>query len=409
MTALPTHAAGIDIGKASLHLATGYTRADDVVRIDVADPLWHVRLTALIPAGATVALEPTGWHYSQPVMRTLQAHGARILIVEHSQTAHVRELNLSGVKNDRTDARALAYIAAHHAQAQFLKVHEGRPDEEGATAALRLIIYAHRRANREFARATNRIRALAHSIWPLLEQELTLYTRCLEAGAATPRQLRILAEHVAAYHNGELPHKQAWEACPPFFRTDGRAQKLRDLIAALPAWLENDNIAPALFAEHAARAHFKAEAEQLGQLVAEAVDQPPFKRLTNLWLTVPFAGRVPIATIHAATHAQADRLTPAQFRAAIGHHPARTESGETAISRASRAGFAPAKAAIHLWAMSLIKQGDNPIAVAFRRARDAGHTRPLSLAKSKLLNILSGIARSGQPYDPNHAMKDGAK
>jgi hypothetical protein len=30
-------------------------------------------------------------------------------------------------------------------------------------------------------------------------------------------------------------------------------------------------------------------------------------------------------------------------------------------------------------------------------------------AKSKLLNILSGIARSGQPYDPNHAEKDGAK
>jgi hypothetical protein len=53
-----------------------------------------------------VACEPTGWHYSAPVIAVLHHTGCKVLQVEHRVTRHVRELRVSAIKNDGTDALA---------------------------------------------------------------------------------------------------------------------------------------------------------------------------------------------------------------------------------------------------------------------------------------------------------------
>jgi transposase len=382
--------AGIDIGASELHVATSTDKAQPVISLDLTDLTWAEQLSAILAPGALVAVEPTGWHYSAPIIALLQHIGAQVLIVEHRVTGKVRDLRVAGVKNDTTDARALFYAALQAAQEQPLHgTHPAQPDLESASAGLRLLILSHKRAVKECTRTTNRLHQVAHSIWPALGQHLSTYLRAINAGFITPADLHHL---VGKFSLGDGHY------FPLGFEHGTSRNNLKRLADDLPPWLDGERMRPVIQSEADNLAINEQRAQVTAELIQKMVTDPPFKDITRLWLTIPAAGLLDCAAIHGATHGQAKTLTPAQFRAMVGAHPHTSQSGETTESSASRQGFAPAKAALYLWVLRLIKQADNPVAEVYQTRKAAGYRYSMAAARFKLVNILSGIARTGTPY-----------
>jgi hypothetical protein len=118
-----------------------------------------------------------------------------------------------------------------------------------------------------------------------------------------------------------------------------------------------------------------------------------------LWLTVPSASTYAIAALHAATHCRAETFSGDQLRAALGFYPQKVWSGNKTASKQPMAGYKPARHALHLWAMRLMKEKarPNPIADYFDRRKAEGAKYALPAARGKLARILAGIARGGQP------------
>jgi hypothetical protein len=71
--------------------------------------------------------------------------------------------------------------------------------------------------------------------------------------------------------------------------------------------------------------------------------------------------------------------------------------------RATWKGYKPAKIALTLWTLRLLKS-DNPIrrkyelAVARQAVNSNGKSKAIAIARSKLLEILHSIMRTGRPY-----------
>ena len=101
----PSLAIGIDIGVTSLHVATSPDPRTKPHVIAMKDDAWPTNLLALIPSGETVAYEPTGWHYSAPIVALLLHHGCEVLTVEHCITGKIRDLRISSVKTDLSSGR----------------------------------------------------------------------------------------------------------------------------------------------------------------------------------------------------------------------------------------------------------------------------------------------------------------
>lgn len=379
---------GIDVGKDALHVAVSAEgtpiKALPVHLIPMSAPDWSQRLAALIPPGADVGLEPTGWHYSNPVITWLDKIGAQVWIVEHRITRHVRELRVSGVKNDRTDARALCYAVSQAVEGSLsYGISQADPGERAAVTALRTLVFAHLRADKEVTRSRNRLRQLAYSMWPALSHSIAVYLRAVSAGAVTPPELHALA------------HKVALDR-PPAYEHGNARNALFALVDELPSWLDQDHLKPAIVCEAQALQKHQQRKAQLEPLIESMVGRPPFDPLTETWLTIPGAGLLSIAAVHAATRAQADLITPEQFRACCACHPRTATSGQASETEMARQGFKPAKRALHMWVMRLARLGDNPIAHLY--ARRAGHKHNHAAARAKLCNILSALARTGQPY-----------
>lgn len=384
-------ALGIDIGAAQLHVAWSPDPRQAVEVLELESQDWQDRLIALVPPGATVAYEPTGWHYSAPVVAVLHHIGCTVLQVEHRITGMVRTLRVSGVKKDMTDAQALAYIAATHASAPMRGVHTSLPNIDNRVTSLRMLIWAHVRAVKERTRTANRLRQMAHSVWPALDQKLTVYLRAIRAGAITPAELRGLAI--------ELDTDE--EARPTDYNHATRRRELAALVAALPPWLDVSYLRDTIQREAIALEHHNDQVTEIADLINAAIHEEPFAQVSALWSTIPAAGPFWLAALHVATHGHAADLTIGEFKASVGSHPHISQSGETADSSAARQGFKPAKVALYIWTMTLIRMGDNPVAATFERRKDAGQGFGIQAARAKLCASLYGVAKNGTTYNPD--------
>lgn len=345
------------------------------------------------------ALEPTGWHYAAPVIGALTHAGVRVLLVDHAVTGKQRDLKVAGIK---TDAKALCYIAADHLIEPYKHVREIEPDRIAAAMALRMLIHGYNRADKERTRAINRMKQLAHSIAPVLAQSFTVYIRALAEGAANPDELRRLAAYCQGIDADIADHRATLPYPEQFNRADWRA-KLYALIDALPSWANSPLAAEALLEEYRA---YEIASERKAALTArleQAAYAPPFARVTDAWMTVPGASLARCAVLHSAARGVADQMTPDQFKASVGTFPRREQSGAFTRSAAGRSGLRAAERELHLWTMILIKDGDNAVAETFARHKASGDKFAMSKAKAKLAVLLSAIARSGAPYNPNHA------
>ena len=111
-----------------------------------------------------------------------------------------------------------------------------------------------------------------------------------------------------------------------------------------------------------------------------------------------------IAKVHAANYGQSDRLTYQQFRTNCSSTPhTHKQSGDVEIVRATWKGYKPAKIALTLWTVRLLKS-NNPIARKYHDAvnrqavNSQGKSKALAIARSKLLEIMYSIMRTGRPY-----------
>jgi hypothetical protein len=322
-----------------------------------------------------------------------------VLQVEHRTTNRARDYRISGVKKDMTDAQALCYVAQQYMLGVPPRgVHMVDRQSSTHVRALRILIWAYMRADKERTRSRNRLRQVAHSIWPALGQHLTTYLRAVDHNIVTPADLRRVA------------HKYSdSQEVPAGFEHATRRRELLELAASLPIWLEAEPLREAIKLETLILKGHETNRATLKALIKSAVQREPFAEVTDLWLTVPCSGLIPIAAIHVATHGQADLLNRDQFRAALGSHPHLSESGETSESVNARQGFKPAKRMIYLWTMRLLADSQRPnrIATAYdqRKARTENHA--IRVARQQLCDILSGIARTGTPYDPNLDTQEG--
>lgn len=397
---------GIDVGAETLHVASSYVITAPVFEISLQDPLWYKRLTEMIAPGDTVALEPTGWHYAAPVIGLLKQIGADVLLVDHRTTQHARNLKVSGVKNDRTDAKALCFIATNMQRDSFLGVTMINPEIQQSAMSLRMLIWSFMRADKERTRSINRLRQLAHSTFPYLDFELKTYLHAVYAGAPTPAAMHALAHELKLID--AVPRLKD-RAYPEAYRTPSKRAALYAMVDAVPVWAGNDTLAQVITIEAGIYADANPRAERLREQIEAIAVQPPFGEITALWMTMPGVGLTLCATLHAATRGLAACLPPEQFRSSVGSHPRRSESGAKRESRKSLNGFRPAKRSLHLAMMGMISKRDNAVAEAFAYYKTRGDKYAMQKARAKLVNILSGIARSGKPYDPAIAGREGVR
>lgn len=387
--------AGIDIGVNTIHVCIDVSPHIPIAAIDLADPLWWKRLHNLIGihAAPLVALEPTGSHYSAPVIAALEHIGAEIVIVNHATTGHIRELSISKVKNDTTDARSLAHIAASLSSgAEYRGVRRYHQDEM-PSYALRLMVLAYGRAVKETTRATNRLHQLAHSIAPILSQRLEIYMRAIRVGAITADEVRELA--IAIQEDGN--------PLPTEYRHKTARNNLISLASDIPPFADGMALRPAFEAEIATISRADEHKNSLKKRIDESIHADTFKDLTTLWETVPCSGVLTIAAIIGACKGKAAEMTVSEFRASVGSHPKTAQSGQTSETKAARQGFKPSRSAMYLWTLLLIRHGENPVAARYEAKKRAGDKQAVYIARATLANMLHGIARSGRPYDPNYA------
>lgn len=372
--------AGIDIGKEAISVALGYQSRSRITEIRLKDSTWHKKLRELIPPGSIATLEPSGWYYAAPIVTCLYEHDVEIYLVQGEITAALRKSKIGGIKNDKSDARALAFAAHQIAEKEEMRgIHPINPEDLADALALRALVRAYDRADRETTRATNRLHQICHSVAPILSQHLETYLKLVEIGIVHPHQIR-----EAAQAGNVLPRRQ---------------RQVEAIAEGLPEYLIENPMATIIQHElKAKRVHSERKAE-LAEIIKETLKSPTFKRLTELWQTVPYAGIMDIAKIHAATYGVAHLLTLGQMKANCGSYPEIRASGNTERVRATKRGFRPAKIALQLWLRRMqMAKLINPITVAFERAKARHSKQATAIARAKLIEILWVIARDGKPF-----------
>ncbi len=382
--------AGIDISAGSITIATPTTTKTIFLNGD-----WLTPLSLIVPPGAIVALEPTGRHYSAPIITALHRLGAEVLQVDHATTKSYRETHISSHKTDSIDAATLLAIAIAHTVSPIRGVKRLNIQAEALTDALRITIEAHRRATKDAVRATNRLKQLAYNVWPSLADAPNTYLRAIKAGYTTPSQLHELAASFATTPTAKLPIQYA--------AASARAALLR-LIKTLPPDLPTppsyDYLVTTL-AQSLSTA--QAQQDELIKHLETLIHEPSIAKTTTLWQTVPSASTLAIAALHAAAHCQAHLMPPNQLRSVVGFHPQRNQSGSSSITAQTLKGYRPARAALHLWTMILLREQapPNPIRSYFQARKAEGYTYAFQAARGKLVRVLAGIATHGQPCNWN--------
>jgi hypothetical protein len=372
---------GIDLGKANLHVS--YPVPDKkperwpVVVIDYKDPNWLEQLLALIAPNAVIVCEPTGFHLMSPVAQAVRLWtSATLYLIQHAETGKVRDLYVSATKTDRMDSRALAFAATEITRGVIRNIRPFDQDAERGAQTLRLYLNAHQRLTKINTRYLNQLDALAFSLWPLLSQKKSTWLNAVALGAIDCLQIKHLADN------------------PPPGTSGNIMRFISQLAEQLPA-LEGDpaTIAAIYDLSRQLRALEPQEAHNLG-VIHDLIRQPPFLEVTTAWLTVPSAGLTDLAALHVVMRGQPHFFTADQFRAVCGCSPKHRSSGHRSTSRDDQAYYRPAKAALHLWTMRLLKHGQNPISDYYKKC---GSPHPFAAARGKLARILHAIAINRQP------------
>lgn len=376
---------GIDIGAHAIQIATS-TGHNENMHLDGDWPGYLGRLLGTRPI---VALEPTGRHYSAPIVRVLDSLNALILQVDHATTKRYRLAHVSTHKTDALDAETLMLIARDHLAGQHVRgVKLYDAEAEALTVALRSTIDAYLKIDTERTRTRNRLKQLTYHVWPALSAKLDTYLRAIQAGAVTPAQLRELAAECQA-----PPY-------PELYEHHSSRGALRWLVAQLPDALTMPPLFDQLISEQAHHlAVTEAQKEIFGPRLDQLIYQPAIAQTTVLWETVPSSGSLSIATLHAAAHCQADTLSDGQLAATLGFYPQQRASGSSSSSKQQMFGYKPARRMLHLWAMALLSPNErpNPVSDYNDRLKARNHPHAFQATRAKLLAILSGIARSGEP------------
>jgi len=278
--------AGIDIGADSIHVCAptdAPPRKWPVAVLDLASPTWKADLLAIVQPGSLVALEPTGWHYSRPIVTVLEAQSCVIVYVNHASTAATRADHVSAQKTDAADARALAMKAQDIAMNGDLlgcKMHD--PTREALTIHLRLLLTKHGRAMTQRRSALNHIGTFGHGVWPALDYHKETYAVAIAHGFVTPAQLRAWAAELAAMPKEQRPERyHHWKS----------RQALADLVAQIADAPEPDaGIVEALRDAQADLAQADATIAEVEARISElVVSHELLGGLTALWQTVPLA------------------------------------------------------------------------------------------------------------------------
>lgn len=372
-------AAGIDVGKEGFDLCyatEGNPAKWKVQHVSYAADDWTAALKAL--DGYTVAIEPTGWHYSAPIVAVLQQARAHVWFIDHAVTGQQRNLTVSNNKNDQMDARALAVIADNIQRDQPpRRARPYDPDRDPAVTALRLMVNQRAQLLKDRTRSTNRARALGHSMHPALGQSDTWFT-LVRVGYVTPAEILAGIDGQAVGHL----HPNTWTAI-------GRLQrKLHPLpvhpvtrTRAVDAVREIDALT--------------ATIDQLEAAIEEVVTlNPLFADVTARWLTIPNITTMAAAAFHVAARGRAHEMTADEFKAACGQYPQRFASGKSDKSKPARRGNRSAMQAIHLITMQLVRENAQPNPIKDYHAKK----QDFAATKAKLATLISGIARHDQPY-----------
>jgi hypothetical protein len=376
---------GLDVGAESLYVATQTTS-----QLILLDDIWPQVLADICGHNPIVALEPTGRHYSAPIVTFLDTLGATLLQVDHATTKHYRQVFIATDKTDAHDATALMHIADEYRTRPIRGVKLLNPAAESLTSALRVTIQAHQRAIKDQTRATNRLRQLAHHIWPSLSQHIETYLRAVSVNAVTPCELHALAASFQTAAHADLP--------APY--QDGRSRApLLKLVATLPADLDAplmfNVIIPAIAKERrdaAEKIHFYEG------LLSAVIVESHLRDVTRSWKSVPRCSLTAIASLHAAAHCNASSMDGDQLRGAIGFHPQRHQSGSQDTSSQALRGYRPARGALHLWTMQLLASTapPNPIRDYWQQKKAEGHKYAFQAARGKLTRVLAALAQSGE-------------
>lgn len=383
---------GIDVGSKELVL---YELPSQVHHtINLQDEEWWNNLGLIVRPGALVAVEPTGRHYSAPIIATLQHFGAYIYSVDHATTRHYRQMFISVHKDDYLDAQALAEAIVHHEHKRLRGVQFIDGSAFVLTTALRSTIQAYRRAAKGVSRHKNRLHQLAHHVWPQLAGSgIDQYAKAVRLGFVSPEdlhlldhRLRIIAEEGGSY--------------PAGFTHGNSRNAFHRLAAKIPPWrqlpVHFETLIPhtlQLLDEEDRRK------DELEAILIDIISHPVLQPTTAMLQTIPSAGTYWIATIHAATHCRTDTMTGDGLKAVVGFYPQREASGTKNRSFQHARGYKPARGAVHLWTTNLLHPNSrpNPIAAYFDRKKAAGDKYAFAAARSKLLRVISGVAISGKP------------
>ena len=382
--------AGIDVASGSFQLSIPSAGLN--VAIPMNEGEWWNELAYHLPQASVVGIEPTGRHYSAPIVNVLHLLRCVVYQVDHQTTKRYRQAHVSLNKDDALDAYSIALLTSdYHANRNVRGVRRLYPQSELLTTALRTLIQAHRRAAKELRRVENRVKQMAYHMWPSLADKFDAYLRAVSVGAVTPAQIVELARNLPTVKKSERPAAYSHGAS-------------RNALYRLAATIPDGVTAPPLFQRIIVRElaniqHAQQAIAELDEELEALIHVEELETVTAAWLTVPGAGTLAVATLHAACHASAIQMSGDQLRGALGFYPQNFNSGAVKIANQPMRGYKPARGAIHLWTVQLLKENNqpNPVAEAFHRAKTNGSQYALAAARGRLVRILAGIARSGQP------------
>lgn len=385
--------AGIDISKTQLDICLSDTslppRTWGVHRLKYEEPDWYLQLAQLIPNGALVVVEPTGWHYLKPVITALEPVNCLVWQVPTTTTGSIRSVHISSSKSDKMDARALALAATWIAAGQH--VHGAYPHNqalEEAISDLRAIMNRRVRDKKTETRLLNQLDALGHSIWPSLVIKKDAWLKAIQAGAITPFELRDLANRddlaqIEGYHHGNTRNAlfRLVESIPPHV----------DATATVAATIRN-------LGDQLATVQQQIEATE--RELESAIIAPYFRELTRRWLTVPHATPLAITSLIIATRGRPATFDRDQFKAAIGAHPRTAQSAGSTNHNGKKTGYRPAMVTTWFWTMRLIEDRaeDNAVRDYNRRLVAANHPHAFRASIGKLARILHAVACDPEGY-----------
>ncbi len=378
-----SHIIGIDIGKDKIHIST--PTPDEPPKqwvvhvIDMKDPNWWHDLIGHVSHNALVAAEATGYHWFAPIARVLiDNRAANIWYVDGRTTRQVRNVNISKHKTDNMDARALTLIAQRLAGGQAQAgCYPFNLEELTQVNHLRLLVNAHRRSIKQVTRRKNQLRALAHSVWPLLSQRLPTWRTCLTYNCVSPAQIHWLAENMET-------------------KMDGRRRRhIANLASLMPPIDADPVIETQSINIDAALRIAESETKDIESEITELLNAQ-FPIIANRWRTIPASSDIFIAALLVATYGKPDEFERDNFVAAVGAAPLWRSSGKQHKTKPRKTGYRPAVDALHLWTLLLLnsKQPENPV----RNYYKAGQRRKLPAARNKLARLLWSVAQSEEGY-----------